>query len=197
MQEEHKNELDIRNESSVNKDALSRKFKKLKHHISYLNMEHEEILEIFDFARQKFISSMFEYCSENNKKSPFSQSKEEKNERQKNPEQLKELYREIVKNTHPDKTKNLSEEEINTRAELYHEATTGKLSGDFNKILKVAIELDIEIESINEELIEMLSNEIDKVETKISTIKKDIMYRWYYSDPDQQKSIFDQITSNQ
>lgn len=174
-------------------EILSRQFKKLKHKMSYLNMEHEEISDIFQHAKQKFISAMFKYCRDNDKKSPFSEGKDTKKEAEDSPEEIKELYREIVKNTHPDKTQNLSEEEIESRAELYHEATDGKTSGDLHKILKVALELNIEIDSLSEELINTLESEIIKVESHISKMQKDIMYRWYYADPDQQKKIFQQI----
>ena len=87
----------------------------------------------------------------------------------------------------------MSEEEIEARADLYQQATSGKASGDFNKILQVALDLDIEIQDINPELLETIEHEIRKMENKISKIKQDIMYKWFYADPDTQLKIFEQI----
>lgn len=192
----HKLSKDLRG-SKKNQHSLDKKFKKLKHHIAYLNMEHDEIFDVFKHAKETFISNMFTYCSEKKITSPFSQNKDKKSKAKKqDKQQTKELFREIVKQTHPDKTKDLPEEEVEARAELYQEATEGKMSGDFNKILKVALELDIEINNINFELIEALEEAIHKMETKINNIEKDVMYKWYYSTPENQTSIFDQITKS-
>jgi len=198
MAEKQKHEIDKPINNTVaeakRQENLSRQFKKLKHYLTYLNMEHDEMFDVFKHAKETFISKMFAYCSENKLTPPFKQeaaqqNKKEKVDKQKN----KELYREIVKQTHPDKTQNLSEEEIESRAELYQEATDGKMSGDFNKLLKVALELDIEITNINEELIQTLEEAISKMEKKITSIEKDIMYKWYYCNPKQQESIFNQL----
>ncbi len=192
----HKLSKNLR-DSQKNQHSLDKKFKKLKHHIAYLNMEHDEIFDVFKHAKETFISNMFAYCSKKKITSPFSQNKDKKSKSKKqDKQQTKELFREIVKQTHPDKTKDLPEEEIEARAELYQEATEGKMSGDFNKILKVALELDIEINNINFELIEALEEAIHKMEAKINNIEKDVMYKWYYSTPENQTSIFDQITKS-
>ena len=184
-------------DSQENQQSLNKKFKKLKHHITYLNMEYDELFNVFKYAKETFISNMFAYCSDNKITSPFSQNKDKKSKSKKqDKQQVKDLFREIVKQTHPDKTKDLPEEEVEARAELYQEATEGKMSGDFNKILKVALELDIEINNINFELIETLEQAISKMEDKINNIEKDVMYRWYYSTPENQTSIFNQITKS-
>jgi predicted component of type VI protein secretion system len=180
------------------KSILEQKFKKLKHKISYLNIEHEELMSAFKTAQQTFISTMFEYCARKNISPPFKNDPhEEKKKEKKTKKEIKELYREIVKQTHPDKTQNLSEDEIESRAELYHEASQGKDSGDFNKILKVALDLDIEIENVNADLIVTVEEEIAKMEEKISSIRKDLMYKWYHAEPAQKKGIFEQLTKGQ
>lgn len=189
------NELSKKVDHKAAKLLFQKKFKKLKHHISFLNMEHDELSEIFRYAQKTFIKTMLEYCKRKNIKPPLENYKPKKNKNKSlTKEQSKELYREIAKQTHPDKTKDLCEEEIEFRAELYREATEGKLSGNFNKILKAAFELDIELQNIDYELIEIVESEIQKMENKISKMKNDIMYKWYYAEPDQQKQIFEQLT---
>jgi hypothetical protein len=193
------------NHNGLSKDAsekesrklLTQKFKKLKHQISYLNIEYEESSEVFKHAKETFISQMFEYCSQQNVEPPFSNKPEEKEEQVQDTQHTKELYREIVKQTHPDKLQGLSEEEIESRAELYQEATNGRSCGDFNKILKVALELDIKVDNVNAELLEAIELEINKIENKVAKIKSDIMYKWYYLSPDKQLDIFKQLTGGQ
>ena len=179
-------------------EMLSRKFKKLKHKISYLNMENEEVSEVFKHAKEVFISEMLKYCSSKNIMHPFENASRDPTKKDSiDNEQIKDLYREIVKKTHPDKTLELTEEESRSRSDLYHEASEGKSSGDLNAILKVALELDIEIDGINSELLEVIEGEILILESKISKAKSDIMYRWYYEDSVAQESIFAQLTKNE
>lgn len=189
----HKDDLSTEANEEEYRKLLAKKFEKLKHKISYLNIEYEEISDIFQHAKRTFISTMFEYCSRKGIEPPFKKEPEQQKQKLKDKKQVKDLYREIVKQTHPDKTVGLSEEEIESRAELYQQATSGKLSGDFNKILKVALDLDIDIQEINPDLLDTIEREIKKMEDKISTMQKDIMYKWFYADPDIQLKIFEQI----
>ena len=194
-----KNHNDLSRDASKKEShkLLTKKFKKLKHQISYLNIEYEESSEVFKHAKETFISQMFKYCSQQNIEPPFSDKPEEKEERSQDIRHTKELYREIVKQTHPDKLQGLSEEEIESRAELYQEAANGKSCGDFNKILKVALELDIKVDNINLELLEAIELEINKIENKVAKIKSDIMYKWYYLSPEKQLDVFKQLTGVQ
>ena len=85
-------------------EMLSRKFKKLKHKISYLNMENEEVSEVFKHAKEVFISEMLKYCSSKNIMHPFENASRDPTKKDSiDNEQIKDLYREIVKKTHPDK----------------------------------------------------------------------------------------------
>lgn len=178
-------------------EILKNKLKKLKHHITYLNMESEDTIKVFKHAQHIFIETMLEYCSRKKIQAPFESYTPKKKANSKNKKRAKELYREIAKKTHPDKTQDLTEEEIDFRANLYKEATEGKLSGDFNKILKVALDLDIDIQDVNPELLDAIEQEISKMQKKISKMKNDIMYKWYYASPEDQQKIFDKLTKKQ
>ena len=180
----------------AHKKALDKKFKKLKHQISYLDIELEDVTVNFKHAQKTFIQTMFEYCSRKKIHSPFEscESKVEKNND--SPEQIKDLYREIAKITHPDKNRDLSDKESEYMANLYYEASEGKTSGDFHKILSVAMDLNIEIQNINPEILDTMKSEIKKMNKKISKMKNDIMYKWFYANPDQQQKIFESITKD-
>lgn len=51
-------------------------------------------------------------------------------------------------------------------ANLYYEASEGKTSGDFHKILSVAMDLNIEIQNINPEILDTMHSEIKKMKKK-------------------------------
>ena len=179
---------------------LKKKFNKLKYKALYIDAEYEETCEIFSFAQSEFVSRMFRYCSERKIHPPFSEGSgnQKKDESKKDTsDELKDLYREIVKATHPDKTKNLSENEIQERKELYLEAVRGKQEGDYWGIFKAALELDVPIKKLSFSYLEELEVTIDNLEQKMSKMKNDLMYKWYYLNEASQQNIFDQLTKNQ
>jgi hypothetical protein len=187
-------------DKDVGQSILKKRFEKLRHKALYINLEFEETDEIFNFARANFISSMFQFCHDNKIEPPFDSHKEkeaENNDSELDSSEVKELYREIVKNTHPDMLSGLSEGEIEERAELYRQAVEGKKEGDFEKILRVALELDINIKNLTSEYLEEIENAINKMESEINKMKNDLMYKWYYCGSEEQGHIFKQITKNQ
>jgi len=178
---------------------LSQRFSKLKHKALYLNMEYDEVFPIFQVARSTFISSMFQYCHEQELNAPFESVPLDSppGSLASDSEESKELYREIVRKTHPDRLKGLDDSEIEERVSLYHEATTGRKTGDFHKILKVALELNISLKTLTSEYLDQMEAAIGAVEAKVMDIKKDIMWKWYYASPEDQQSIFAQLTQKQ
>jgi hypothetical protein len=196
---ENKGEVSKSVNKEKSKHIIDKKFSKLRHKALYIDLEYQEVSDIFKQAQKNFISSMFQYCSERKIRPPLDDpggGEKKKNSKNKD-EGIKDLYREIVKMTHPDKTANLSEEEIESRTELYNEAVKGKQEGDFWTIFKTALELDIPINNISFEYIEKIEKTIFKLEGKINKIKDDLMYKWYFAEEDVQLDIFDKITANQ
>ena len=111
---------------------------------------------------------------------------EEENKNTKHLSQLKKLYREIVKLTHPDKIKN---ERLN---EIYLKAT--KYYDEVNKIGIYAVcnELSIVYE-IETEDISLIYDEIQKYQQKINFIESTYTWKWFNCENDEQK---DQILLN-
>ena len=193
-----KTELSEDHDEEEYQRLLAKKFNKLKHKLAYLNLEYEDCTSIFKLARETFVSDMFAYCSQNDLEAPFKQVKPEKQPGQNtlSSDEEKELYREIVMKTHPDKLNGLSEEDIEEKTKLYQEAVQGKESGDFNKILKVALELDIDFKNISPDIVDRIEEEINLLNKKIEDIKDDLMWKWYYCNQAQQEEIFRQLTVN-
>ena len=179
---------------------LKKQFNKLKHKALYLNLEHEEITEEFQEIKREFISKMLEFCSNKNLSSPFEDKgcvkEKEQNIENKSPKEINDLFREVVKKTHPDLNQNLPEEEKLERLNLYNEIIEGKQGGDFRKILQAALELNVSIKNISPELIRHLKKEIQKMHKQIQQIKNDIMYKWGKGDDNLKKQIFELLTKN-
>lgn len=187
-------------DENAGQSVLRKKFNKLRHKALYINLEYEETDEIFNLARANFISSMFQFCSDCKIEPPFDSHKPDKAQEgssELDSSEVKELYREIVKSTHPDMLSGLSDEEIEERAELYRQAVEGKKEGDFEKILRVALELDINIKNLTSEYLKEIENAINKMESEVNKMKNDLMYKWYYCGTEQQQHIFKQITKDQ
>ena len=186
--------------SEENQKLLKKKFNKLKHKALYIDAEYEEVCDIFSHARSEFVSCMFSYCSDRKINPPLSDGNKKNNESSDKPqtsEEMKDLYREIVKATHPDKTKNLEEHEIEERTELYQEAVAGKQKGDYWGIFKAALELGVPIKKLSFDYIDELEQAISGIEEKTNKIKNDLMYKWFYCDQKTRENIFEQLTKNQ
>ena len=195
------------NESSdlskdVNADGagkiLQKKFNKLRHKALYIDAEYEEICDVFSHAQSKFISNMFGYCHDRKIIPPFHEEpkKKEKKQEAETSEELKDLYREIVKATHPDKTKNLPDSEIEDRKQLYLEAVRGKQDGDYWGIFKAALELNVPIKNLSFEYLDELEKTIKSIQQKIKQMESDLMYKWFYSDDKVKENIFSQLTKD-
>ena len=203
MFEKQNDEIEKFEESEQNtaetQKILKKKFNKLKHKALYIDAEYEEVCDVFSFAKSEFISDMFSYCSSRKIHPPLSdnQKKDESLDKIETSEEMKDLYREIVKATHPDKTKNLEEHEIEERTELYQEAVAGKQKGDYWGIFKAALELGVPIKKLSFDYLDELEQAISGIEEKTNKIKNDLMYKWYYCDQKMRENIFEQLTKNQ
>lgn len=178
------------------KEFLNKKFKKLKHKTLYLNIELEDVSKNFKNAQKVFIQTMIEYCKRKKIKPPFEKYSPKNETKDLDDETVKELYREIVKKTHPDKTQTLDSDMASELNDLYLRANEGKTTGDSKKILNVALDMDIDIDSLNLDIIEMMKEGIKETNAKIKRMKQDIMYKWFYADTDQQQKIFETLTQN-
>lgn len=85
---------------------------------------------------------------------------------------IKKLYREIVKLTHPDKAKNKNLNDIYLKATKFYDES--------NKIgiYSICDELNINYD-IEEDDIVLISNEIKKIQEKISFIESTYTWQWY------------------
>lgn len=95
---------------------------------------------------------------------------------------LKQIYREIVKSTHPDKVKNLK---LN---ELYIEATQAYESNDIVTLYKVCSELLIDFEFDQDE-IDKIKERIESYKNQIVFLESTYTFKWLKSDESEKDKI--------
>lgn len=93
---------------------------------------------------------------------------------------LKKLYREIVKLTHPDRTKSKKLNEIYIRATKFYDSL------DIPGTYSICDELDIDYE-INDEDFNLISEKITRLKEGINFMESTLTWKWYNSD-DKEKS---------
>ena len=105
-----------------------------------------------------------------------SQDNQEKAASKKHPDWAKSLYRKIAMVTHPDK---IREDERKERLEKNFQAASKALEeNDYNKLITLALSLDLKTELGNSELIPLYKNQISEVKERISAIEKSIPWIW-------------------
>lgn len=95
---------------------------------------------------------------------------------------LKQIYREIVKSTHPDKVKNLK---LN---ELYIEATQAYESNDIVTLYKVCSELLIDFDFDQDE-IDKIKERIENYKNQIGFLESTYTFKWLKSDDSEKDKI--------
>lgn len=107
---------------------------------------------------------------------------EHKNDEDKtNISQIKKLYRDIVKLTHPDKVKSNKHNELYIKSSKYYE------SGNKIGIYSICNELDIEYE-IEEDDVILISEQISNLKNKINFIESTFAWQWYNCEDEMLKS---------
>jgi hypothetical protein len=107
---------------------------------------------------------------------------EHKNDEDKtNISQIKKIYREIVKLTHPDKVKSNKHNELYIKSSKYYE------SGNKIGIYSICNELDIEYE-IEEDDVILISEQISNLKNKINFIESTFAWQWYNCEDEMLKS---------
>lgn len=95
--------------------------------------------------------------------------------------QAKNIYRTIVKTTHPDKVNN---EKLNS---LYKEATEAYNNGDLISLYKVSTDLGIQFD-FNDDLIDEIRDKIKKLRLQTKMLESTFTFKWIKSNNDDEKN---------
>ena len=168
--------------------------RKLKHKTKYLDIEYEEVLDLLSEAKLNFFNTIREYCAKNptaeNPLQPIEQEREKgDNNKNVDSEEVKSIYREIVKATHPDKNPGTEEE----AKEIFINASQAKEQNKIEDLINISFDLDIDISDISIGLIEEIENSLLEKELEIQKMRKDTAIQWYNSPQDIKNKLIEQI----
>jgi hypothetical protein len=92
------------------------------------------------------------------------------------PDWAKSLYRKIAKETHPDKIK--EKDKKDKMKLIFQDASRFIESGEYNKLLDIALSLSIDVEIPPAEMIKKISTRINNLKKEIEKIEKSMPWIW-------------------
>jgi len=106
---------------------------------------------------------------------------------EKNPE-VKKLFRKISTKIHPDKLEDLDAgSEKDRKTQLYQKARLALEENDMLTLSEVALELDLEIPEITEEVIKEAEEKISSIKKEIDGVKSTIVWHWFFAEGKEKK----------
>lgn len=166
--------------------AHTTKYKKLSLKIRYVTLEYQEVKDQFEVYKTDFHERLV-YLSKQHKTSVFKESEKKIKKKsepklntktdKKQPKIFKDLYRDIAKAAHPDKTGDDAD-----KSRLLRQATTAKNSNDLITLLDICDDLNIDTPDITDEHVSILENNITSTENSIKAIQKSDAWIWGAAD---------------
>ena len=189
------------------------KYKLLMVRAKYLKNALEITKDIFQKAYTSFMSEFNEKLnstkrpsSKFKKKQEQKQNKEqgistEKNvednqenvkpaEKQKD-ENLKQAFKRIAREVHPDKLAGLPDFEREYKETLFNKARMALEENDYYAIVEVSEELGLEPPEPSQEQIEMMKKSNSVLEKEIKKMEESLIWAWYHSDDDKKKGLME------
>ena len=159
----------------------------------YIDLELQEVKEIFEKCKSEWMSYVARVTAQEKpqqREQPCPIGKDQKHTKIKHkpkknqPGVVKQMYRDIAKQVHPDK--NLGSEEDMER--LMRQASRAKESGDLISLMGMCDDLGIKTPKLRQTHIKYIEQDIRNKETQIKQMKLTDAWIWYHSD-EQKKAI--------
>lgn len=154
--------------------------RRLKSKCYDLEKELEHVESIYNDSLPLFIQEVNSYCDLNKIKNPLTDiidDTDQKNKKKTLSNDFRFVYREIAKKTHPD----INPENENS-LQLYRNAVKAKNNNDINKIICIAKDLNIDINSFKYSDISKIERSLEETEAKIKEITSSYPYVWFFAD---------------
>ncbi len=183
--------------------------RKLLFQMKYLEEELSECSSIFEKAKLEFNNAIrqlhydlnvFDSALDKNTDSPPQTSDHDStptvqeaactSDKTAHPAWAKKIFREIVKETHPDHfPKNLRESRKKNLKDIYEKTVESYNKKSYSGLLETAFQLGIEVGDIDEDQISVIKAKIKFTKGEIVTIKNSLYWQWAHADDDMRQSI--------
>lgn len=132
---------------------------------------------------------------QNSETDDFKKRELEPAQKKKIPLIFRKIYKKIAALTHPDRHVflNPSSDEYKLKNKLYIKATTALEDSDYETLLDVMTELEIELPEVNEDVITALQKKAEKLSKKIFVIHNSPIWIWGNASDDNKIKILEQI----
>jgi len=175
------------------KKLNKQEYNRLRYQWKQVNQEYKDTQEVANKINIKFVDYVYIFTKENKIKNPFDEIKENKEDKSRDNSQLssfssvRALYRDIMKQTHPDKKQN--------NEQLYIEANKAKNENNLHKLLDVGKKLKLNLSDISREQLNLLESNIKEIEEKTREIKNSYPWVWFHgSQKTKHEVIYDFLT---
>jgi hypothetical protein len=92
---------------------------------------------------------------------------------------FKKLFRKLAVKCHPDKTQDASEREAEFLKQCYDRITLANDTYDWGLLLRVAYDLEVEVQELSEEQQLNIQQNIEDIQNSISAYEGSMAYTWY------------------
>lgn len=95
--------------------------------------------------------------------------------------EFKKLFRKVAVKCHPDKFENsdISEREKSFLEGCYERLSEANDQYNWGLLLRVAYDLDVEVQELDQEKLDNINQNIEKLKTNISRYEESMAYQWY------------------
>jgi hypothetical protein len=157
--------------------------------------EHAKLSKSAKEARKRNPKTKEYTPKQNSETDDFTKRELKPAKKKKVPQIFKKIYKKIAALTHPDRFLylNPSGDEYKLKNKLYIKATTALEDNDYETLLDVMTELEIELDEVNSDIIEALKLKVNKLSNTISTIHNNPVWIWGHASQEQRFRIFEHI----
>jgi hypothetical protein len=92
---------------------------------------------------------------------------------------FKKLFRKLAVKCHPDKIQNASERESAFLKKCYEDINIANDMYDWGMLLKVALDLEVEVEELTDDQLNNIKEAIENKKSKIAKYEESMAYKWY------------------
>jgi len=179
-----------------------RKWKSLTLKVEHLRLELEDAKEVMEDAEREFMEELSKVAeasppppqpkvtpkvitvNEGPDIDPPPPPAETVQEKQDLPEEIKSLWKQIAKATHPDKTGNDPE-----KTELYKRASAAAENGAIDEIIAVAMDLGLDVPEASPVAVMRLEQLADDLAGRLKNLENSVLLQWASAPPNKRATI--------